>query len=86
MTRELRRMTDGGSFMSKIKIIKKNELTVENHPFKTVEGNPQSRTKQRQTIETVESWIVDWRERTASKTRRALDELTRLKLRNSSEM
>jgi hypothetical protein len=77
---------DGKNFMSKIKVIKKNELIVENHPFKTVEENPQSRKNQRQTIETVESWIVDWRERTASKTRRALDELTRLRLRNSSEM
>lgn len=72
--------------MSKIKVIKKNELIIENRPVKTVDRNSQSKKNRRQSIETVESWIVDWRERTAQTTRRILDELTRSRLRNSSEI
>jgi hypothetical protein len=71
--------------MSKIKVIKNKELIEKSLPFKTVEGSPHSLTKQRHPIETVESWIVDWREQTSHKTRRALDKLSSLKLRNSNE-
>ncbi len=70
--------------MSKIKVIKKNELIEQNRPFKTIEKDLQPKSNRREAIETVESWVTDWRKRTEIKTRLALEDLTRFKLQGST--
>jgi hypothetical protein len=68
--------------MSKIKVIKKNAIRKFDYSFNPNEVKPKS--KQREMVETVENWVVDWRGRTEMKTRLALDELTRSKLQGST--
>ena len=72
--------------MSKIKVIKKNGLIEPNRPFETIEEDLQPKLNRRQAIETVESWIADWRRQTEIKTRLALDDLIRFKLQDSNGM
>ena len=72
--------------MSKIKVIKKNGLIEPNLPLETIEEDSQPKSNRRQAIETVESWITDWRRQTEIKTLLALDDLIRFKLQDSNGM
>ena len=72
--------------MSKIKIIKRNELSGQSVSLKTNEKELPPKSTERGTIETIENWIADWRKQTEIKTRLALGELTRIKIKNSIEI
>jgi len=72
--------------MSKIKVIKKNGHIEPNRPFETIEEDSQPKSNRRQAIETVESWITDWRRHSEIKARLALDDLIRFKLQDSNGM
>ncbi len=69
--------------MSKIKVIKKKELSVQAGSFKTNEKELPPKSAERGTVKTIENWIADWRKQTEIKTRLALGELARVKLENS---
>lgn len=72
--------------MRKIKVIKKNAVVEFDYQFKADEEKPKPKSKQRETVETVENWIADWRKRAESKTRIALADLKRLKLTDTTAL
>ena len=69
--------------MSKIKVIKKNELLEQSRPSETNDANSPPKVAERGVVETIENWIADWRKQAEIKTRIALGELAQLKLKNS---
>ena len=69
--------------MSKIKVIKRNGLPAQTKPSEENDAITLPKAAARGAVETVENWIADWRKQTEIKTRIALGELARLKLKNS---
>jgi dipeptidase len=72
--------------MSKIKVIKKNTISESNHSFNTTKVKLKQKSKQQEMVETIENWISDCRQSTETKTRNALEGLTRLQLEDSVGM
>jgi len=74
--------------MSKIKVIKKNTISESNQSFNTtkVKVKLKPKSKQQMMVETIENWISDCRQSTETKTRNALEGLTRLQLEDSVGM
>lgn len=72
--------------MSKIKVIKRNDILKQNRQVEREEENSPPTSTERGSAETIEDWIADWRQQTEIKSARALGELTRLKLNNSIGM
>lgn len=69
--------------MNQIKIIKKNVKAVESQGLNINGAVPKSNSKRRDTTETIEGWITNWRRQKETETSRAFDELTRLGLKSS---
>jgi hypothetical protein len=72
--------------MSKIKVIKKNTISESNQSFNTTKVKLKPKSKQQMMVETIENWISDCRQSTETKTRNALEGLTRLQLEDSVGM
>jgi predicted AAA+ superfamily ATPase len=70
--------------MNKIKVIKKGAGQEADKRVNSVEERSPIKSNGRETVKTVEGWIADWRASAESEARRAIAELTGLRLEKSN--